>query len=271
MEDEILIFPISEEQQKIVNRALEFEASIINKDYEEDPDSYILDYFKNERIDLTDFKEFRFPLLASIPEENIYLYSIAHDYRDKCMLFVEDEGYRYEIPWLTPHFYLPQMKLYDYDKDGKEELAIINYYGSGSAFSLEGLYIVKINEEIEQGESYPIYSLTPDEYMKQLNEAMSYIEIDKSNQIFELEVDNKTHTLNFSDFFKEEGDEVIDIFCTGDIVRFNFKDNSIRAEFEIAAKHKEWIVPHYFGSIYADCVFEDNTFTLTNFSFVSNM
>jgi len=86
--------------------------------------------------------------VAGIPEKDIYLYGY---YSSDIMLF--KYGDRYEIfdYWcLTPRLIFPEMFLYDYDNDGKEELAVKIYQASGTGISLWSLMMIEISEEAEQ-------------------------------------------------------------------------------------------------------------------------
>ena len=84
-------------------------------------------------------------IIASIPEKGIYLYGVKDPVQNgsSCLLYIGNVCHSYGIPWETPRLIMPEMKLYDFDRDGKEELAIINYYGSGSGVSVMGLHVLK--------------------------------------------------------------------------------------------------------------------------------
>ena len=218
-----------------------------------------------------EFELSKFPLIAAIPDKDIYLYGIKNNnsYGRETILYVGDTGHYYEIPYGTPRWILPEMQLSDFDGDGIEELAVINYYGSGTGVAIMGLQIIRINEKTEYGLPWSIYSFAPSDYLKQVEKAVSYKIKDNVNNIFELTVGKEKHLLDLSDMIWEDGDNITDILCSGDIVFFTYQDNKIQAQFGIAVLHKKYVSSQFVGTVYADCIFENNKFTLDNFSFMT--
>ena len=209
------------------------------------------------------FNEHNFLLISEILEKNIYLYGIKDEknYNKGCVLYVEGTGHFYDIVWATPRFVLPQMKVYDFDNDGVEELAIINNYGSGIACDVFGLQIIEINAEIKEGDVWPIHTYSSDKYLGEANE---FLYIKQDNQLksrHDIIVGEKM--INF-DFVCEGDDNVEDIICYGDIVYFEFSDTGIDIKIGLGTKHKDWVVPDIFGYIRANCIFIDNDFYLVN-------
>jgi len=241
----------------------------ICSDYDERLDDSILAIYSKEIVGPLSYKDYVFPLIASIPDKEIYLYG-KHDGFSGCILFVGETSYHYEIPWFTPRFFMPEIRLYDIDNDGIEELVIANYYGSGTGISIWGLNIVEINENTENETPWPMYEFHPDDYLEQINNAVKTNALDKLNSVFEMEVGDKKHILSFKDtLLYNENDFITDVSCSGLIVEFSLNNHGIVAEFAISAQHKLWATPDFFGTIYADCNFANGVFTLSNFTYRS--
>jgi hypothetical protein len=76
------------------------------------------------------FREFS--CIAAIPEKDIYLYGYNNG---GCLLLKYQDKYEaFNYYWLTPRMVLPEMYLYDYDANGKEELAVKLYQASGTKY-----------------------------------------------------------------------------------------------------------------------------------------
>ena len=241
----------------------------ISPDNDERLNDSILAIYSDVIVGPISYKNYVFPMIASMPDKDIYLYG-KNDGSLGCILFVGGTSYHYEIPWFTPRFFLPEMRLYDIDKDGIEELVIANYYGSGTGISIWGLCIVKINENDDNETPWPMFEFHPDDYLEQINNAIKTSVLDKQNSVFEMEVGNKKHILDFQDsLLYYENDCITDVFCSGLIVRFNLADHGIFAEFAISAQHELWATPDFFGTIYADCTYVNGVFTLSNFTYRS--
>ncbi len=212
-----------------------------------------------------------FPLLASIPEENIYLYGIKDDtsiYDNNMVLYVNDIAKYYEISFYTPRMVLPKMKLADFDGDGTKELALTNYYGSGTGISMEGLHIIDINKKTEGEQPWTAHVFYPDAYVKQLARVVSYKLVGEPNSdTIELVVDGKTYTVTPSYVdFKESG-KITDVRCSESIVGFSFEGNQIKVEFGLGVMYENFADFQYIGTVYADCTFNGGDFTLSNFYF----
>ena len=219
-----------------------------------------------DAISSDEYYSYEFPLLAEIPEKQIYLYGSQGNVAD-CILFVGDIYYHYEIPYLTPRFNLPELKLADFDGDGVEELAIKYYYGCGTGYSVWGLDIIKIYTDTGYSSPWPVYTFYPPDYLAQANAALSYKALDDTGNKFEITVGNQKVTHDFTDMLTENGDAITDIFCSGDNVDFDFSGDGVVAKIDIGASHKAWGEPEEFELLTADCNFTGSGFTLSNFDF----
>ena len=214
-----------------------------------------------------DVQDYQFPLIAAIPEENIYLYA-TKDCLQETILFVGDISHSYNIPWITPRWFMPDMKLYDFDNDGLNELAIRHYYGSGTGISIWGLTIIEINESTENSKPWAMYTFAPEDYIKQVNDVITYSATAKSNSIFEISIAGNTSVFDFADSLWDD-DFIKDIGYGGDIAIFSLNEDGITLEIAISAYHKNWATPDFFGSVFADVTYSDGVFTLSGFSYMS--
>lgn len=89
------------------------------------------------------FDKSNFPLYAMIKSEDIYLYGIEPY---GMVLYQNGKGTYFDWPGLTPRCILPALSYFDYDGDGKKEVAVTLYWGSGSGVSIMDLHILKIKE-----------------------------------------------------------------------------------------------------------------------------
>lgn len=212
-----------------------------------------------------EYKNSEQPLLSALPEKGIYLYDIKND---KIMLKVNENKYFFNN-WicLNSRFILPRMQESDFDNDGKNELAVILYVGSGSGFSVEELHILEIYDEQAISESLRDYVFKSDDYVPMLknnitfkthkfkNKMMGEITINKQKEIFELRN------------YKPEGGEINTNIIWNNIVHFDFQDNRLIADFGAGIAYEKFPSPDFIGDVFADVSFEVGKFTLKNYRF----
>lgn len=97
-----------------------------------------------------EFNASNLPLISAIPNRNIYLYG-----KKPKGVVLRVNGREREFDWLymTPRFVLPRMYVSDFNFDGKDELAVILYIGSGTGVSVEELHIIDISENEDTSDS----------------------------------------------------------------------------------------------------------------------
>ncbi|MDP4182311.1 MAG: hypothetical protein Q8942_14630 [Bacillota bacterium] len=229
-----------------------------------------------------EFNDSDFPLIASIPEKGIYLYAIKDG---GVVLYINNKGHYYDWEYLTPRFILPQMRVYDYDKDGKDELAVVLYIGSGTGFSVEELHIVEISENVDLSDNpsdknysvpnpeyFKDYIYFPKDYITQLNKLTKIVIHNKTNEAAaEVIVNAKLSSLDLGEN-KFEGKklnyESKPIY--GDIAHFNIEGNKITADFALGICNNLHAEPVYVGDVNADVSFARGKFTLRNLYFKAN-
>ncbi|OPX46292.1 hypothetical protein CLHUN_01080 [Ruminiclostridium hungatei] len=220
------------------------------------------------------YESAKIPLIAALPERNLYLYGL----KDKVgvILYYNGAGHFYEWNYLTPRFILPGLKITDFDGDGKEELGVILYVGSGTGLSVEELHMVKISETevVSDNPKDKNYLVPNKEYFK------DYCYSDYSEQLKE-QVKLKTHVegaalwadvtagQKASSFELENPTDDIDNenIVFGNIVRFEFKDKKITAQFALGAIRKSYASPDFIGELNTEVVFKAGNFKLENITF----
>ncbi len=220
-----------------------------------------------------EFEAQRFPLIAAIPDKNVYLYAIRNH---GVILYYNNIGHFYDWNYLTPRFILPLMELADFDSDGKEELAIILYVGSGTGVSIQELHIVEVSEDeiISRDPKDKNYFVPNKEYFKDYIFA-NYAEQLK-NQV-KLHTTKKGSSLcaevtvgkKVKSFKLENSEDDIDNknISLEDIVRFEFEKGKIKAQFALGALRKSYFGPDFIGEINAEVKYDKGGFLLQNLSF----
>lgn len=222
-----------------------------------------------------EFEASDMPLIAAIPEKDIYLYAIKSAKDAQVALHVGESVHYYNWYYMTPRFILPQMQVSDYDKDGKDELSVILYVGSGTGVSVQELHIVEIPEGKKQSskqldnanpEYYKDYIF--DDYCSQLKKAISFKTFIKAGKLMgKITAGTKTYTVNLEEFQSEDCGKVNDNIGFGDIVRFDSQKNKLVAEFGFGITCEKFAAPRYIGAIHADVDYKAGKFKLKNFRF----
>lgn len=222
-----------------------------------------------------DYDASNLPLISAVFDRGIYLYGMKSD---GVALYVGDSVHYYDWSYLTPRFILPRLQVSDFDADGKDELSVILYAGSGTGVSIEDLRIVEISEEQmlsgEQSDN-PNPEYFKDyifrDYNSQLNNAISYKTFTKAGELMgEITIQNKIYTVSLKDFQTKEYGEISDDIVFGSIVRFNSGNNKLAAEFAVGITYQYFASPIYIGVIYADVEYSKGNFELKNFRFEEN-
>jgi hypothetical protein len=196
--------------------------------------------------------QYVYPLVASIPEEDIYLYGAD----DGVVLRHGDVIKPFRWNYLTPRFVLPRLKLEDIDKDGVEEIICILYVGSGTGVSIEDLHVLEPDEDDVYRDIY----FAPEDYDKQLRELITF-EYDKEM--------NKLHYIAGEMDYEFEAPEVFAEYTFsnnigfGWIKKFEFEDG-ITIEDYIAYESNEIAPPVYVNTVTAKVIYQDGSFTITD-------
>ena len=215
----------------------------------------------------------RFPLIAAIPDKNVYLYAIRNH---GVILYYNNIGHFYDWNYLTPRFILPRMELADFDSDGKEELGVILYVGSGTGISIEELHIIEVSEEevlsrdpadknyfVPNKEYFRDYLFT--NYGEQLEKQVKLHTIKKGSSLWaEVTVGKKVESFKLENSEDDINNKNISF---ENIVRFEFEEGRIKAQFALGALRKSYAAPDFIGEINSEVKYDKGCFLLQNLSF----
>lgn len=253
---------------------------------------------KNDKVikDYEDYDAARMPLLSALPDKGIYLYGIKEF--DGVMLFAGEDRQYFDWQYLTPRFILPQMQTGDFDADGKDELAVILYIGSGTGVSIEDLHIVELSGEQNHAEIQPAvkdepvlndqpvlegrpdapkpdkfidHSFNTDDYVAQLRETVSFKTVAREDELTGLiTIGKKIADISLKDYQAKEYGKIDDILALGSIVHFSMKNGKLTAEFGAGITSNTFVSPQYIGTLKADVKYKDEKFILKNLHFQAN-
>ena len=202
-----------------------------------------------------------FPLWASIESDNIYLYGV---YPFGYVLYQDGKGTYFDWPGLTPRGIVPELKYFDFDKDGKKELAILLYIGSGTGVAQMDLHILEINGTENLKPEYTDFFLLSDDAQSWFSESLTATQSGDKKTI-DVSFDNTHYPVHTSGDETESGRFTGLSF--GDIVHFKFDGDRITTTIAIGLTYENWAPPHFFGDIEADVEFDGNHFSLKNYKF----
>ncbi len=152
-------------------------------------------------------------LVAVCEKEDTYLYGVGYE-----KVILKHKGITQEFNWnyLQIRFDLPKMKVFDFDSDGKEEIAISINTRAGVGTTVYELHILEIEENgfmdqkfMLDGRSYDISTL-----------GINY-EFNKENDEMFLNIYNEERTIHSQNVTKYNLNEDNLRLCYGDYVIFN--------------------------------------------------
>lgn len=205
------------------------------------------------------------PLIASLPEKGLKMYGMKPE---GILLFKNDgkgSGSTQYFDWyyLTPRMIFPWMESMDMNADGKEEIIVDLYVGSGTGFSVEELHILTEKKEQSQKEQYDDHVFLPSDYMNQIKKALKYKYIKASN-LLELDVSGKKYECQLGLSFQEGNFKDL---AYGDMIKFYIEGNTVMMKLALGGTSEKFAVPTYFGILTAKVQFLGDRFTLTEFQF----
>lgn len=138
-------------------------------DWDGDPDSLTLDDFPTQLSSGTQVadavgtlgpEEAGLYLVCQLPDYDTWLYGyVGPGDAQGLILRVGAQWQNYDLTFLTPQSLLPAMAYGDYDGDGNQELAIVNFLGSGTNVSVWGLSVVDFS-----GGAWELFQFDPADY-----------------------------------------------------------------------------------------------------------
>ena len=212
-------------------------------------DATIDDLTETEIAEAMSFYDKRYPLVASIPDKDIYLYGA----NDGVILRQANNIIPFEWLYLTPRFILPRLWMEDFDDDGVEEILCVLYASSGTGVSIDELHILEPDEE----SIYRDIIFSSEDYVKQLEDAIQIEYSAKKNRFYynisgvEYEAAAPFEVLNYT--YKSTS--------YGNMLFFDYDDQII---LNIAPEYSftEMATPLYINSIIAKVNYHNESFTL---------
>ncbi|KJR45460.1 hypothetical protein UF75_4136 [Desulfosporosinus sp. I2] len=202
------------------------------------------------------------PLISSIPERNIYLYGKKPT---GVVLCIEGREHYYDWEYLTTRFILPRMQVSDFDSDGKDELAVILYVGSGTQYSVEELHII----EISGNDYFSDRRYQSNNYISQLNELVKLECNDKTGELMAyVSTNNKQYTVSLKNLQSTLNDTINSNQCIfGNFVHFSVEGQKLTARFGLETRSMKYQRQVVIGAIYADVDYDGEDLILNNLRF----
>lgn len=204
------------------------------------------------------YENTKYPLIAELPKEDIYLYGlkptgVALKYGDKIQFF--------DWIYTTPRFVLPVLKKYDLDNDGKDEIICVLNVGSGTGISLYELHILKLNGT----SGYVDYRFS--DYLEQVKTMLSATYHKKENSIL-LKTDNNSYTYVFPTEYQKLTFKNI---AYGAIVIFDISDG-LKINMPLGMIFDEFASPQFMEDIVfkGDVAFKNGKFQITSPQITNN-
>jgi len=200
--------------------------------------------------------------LAELPEHDIALTAAENG----VILRVGELQQTFDWLYMTPRAIMPDMMLRDWDGDGKNELAIILYIGSGTGVSVSDLRIIEI-EEAGFKDTY----FDPDDYVQQVLNVAGFSAFKENEELKgKLTLGDSAHIVSLKEYDEDEIGKVMDKLVIGSISDFSFEEDRIVASFGAGIAVEKFATPIYVGNIEADVAYESGTYQLADFRFVPN-
>lgn len=193
-------------------------------------------------------------LLVQLPDEDIFLYGDGSG--DGLILRKGDSLTAFELSWLTPRSYLPQLYSGDFDGDNASELLLLTYTGSGTGVSSWTLTVFE-----DEGDSWKALTLPDLSYDDDLTPLLSCEH--ESEGTASISLGNAAVTLTLEDYVAP--DVPLEPY-TGTIVDYWISGNSITAKLAVGL-HQEDTVPYtlyYPAVLSAELVYDGQGFALVS-------
>lgn len=203
------------------------------------------------------FNAANLPVIAAIPDKNIYLYGIKPS---GVILYVDGNGHYFDWHYNTTRFVLPKMDLGDFDQDGEQELSVIFQIDSGTGFAQEELHII----ELVQDNCYQAA-----DYLAQLKEQVKFKTYTQEGVLMaEIKLDKEIYLVNLQQLQALDSGIIIDnVVNLGNIVHFKTLNNKITAQFSVGLSSESYPTPLFIGDLYMDIQYDGTNFTFNNMKF----
>lgn len=192
-------------------------------------------------------------LLAEAPEADAAFYGLPYseDAHETALIRWGDSLAEFDWDFLTPRRFLPRMAVMDLDGDGKDELIVLAYVGSGTGVSIYDLHVLEKNPD----GSLTDYAMPESLWQEQLPPLLRFVQTDGRNflilgrELLELDMD-----------LVLEGEMEP---STGWIASFRFlpEEHAI----QLLGAVDLWKTTNYVADYTADVGYRDGVFTLSEF------
>lgn len=198
--------------------------------------------------------------IASIPNHDIFLYGEENG----VALRIGDKTRELDWMYMTPTGVLPRLQVEDYDGDGRQELSVILYIGSGTGVSVEELHMIAIDPADPDYFQDHVFKA----YAAQLGKAVQFKTTQQNDSLFgQISIDSASHSVSLKDYQSPEFGEVKDQLVFGNIVRFDHEGKQLKAQFGAEIIFEKSVVPQSIGHIDAHVSYKDGKFTLSHLTF----
>lgn len=203
-----------------------------------------------------------FPLYAMLKSDNIYLYGVNPS---GMILYQNGKGTYFDWPGLTPRCILPELSYLDYNGDGKKELAVTVYWGSGTGVSLMDLHILEIKQPDSYKFVYTDHALLSKDVTKWFTKPIS-AKLSKDRKSLTVSFDGQDTVVPY-DFTDKSvfGNFIGTAF--GEFVEFKFVQSKIKVDIGIGVSFEKLPEPQYVGTVEATVSFTHNQFSLSDYTF----
>lgn len=199
-------------------------------------------------------------LLSSIPNHEIFLYGEENG----VTLRIGDEAREFDWIYMTPTGVLPRLQVEDYDGDGRQELSVILYIGSGTGISVEELHMINIDPADPEYFQDHVFK----NYDAQLDEAVQFKTIQQNDVLFgQISIDSTSDSVSLKDYQSPEFGKVGDHLVFGNIVRFDHENKQLEAQFGAEIILEKSAIPQSIGHVDAHVSYKDGKFALSHFAF----
>lgn len=224
-------------------------------------DITIKDLKETELTKAETFNNSDYPLIAKLPERDIYLYGLNKSDFTGVILKQGSHIQTFKWSYLTPMFILPKIKVADYDHDGTDELLIILHNASGTGVSIEELHML----EPRNDGLYDDIEFLPDDYINQINSNIKYNYNKEKNKLI-FNIGNNKYEMDTANKFKNW---TFKNMTYGTIIYFD-ADNIIQITAAPGYNFKEIVSSQFFSEIKAKVKYNNGEFKLSDFEFTEN-
>lgn len=211
-----------------------------------------------------EWKLYKFPLLASVPEKELLLYGF---WPQGVVLYEGDNGQFFDWDFSRSGRYPPKIFTGDFDNDGVEDIAITIHVGSGTGVSVEELHLLRFMED-DYLPRYNEYTVDADELETLLHEK---IKSSFNDNKITLTCDGMDFVFDVSDYvsYIKESFSLLDI-CYTNYISYEKENEKITVTFVAFFRLKELEPPFSFANVTTDIVFSDSGIELENIKISQN-